>query len=67
SVDRVLEMRKLCEQKNGFLSILSAPIDIKQKVDVWGYSGNALELMRGIKKQFDSENILSPGRFVGGI
>ncbi|MEL6162380.1 MAG: FAD-linked oxidase C-terminal domain-containing protein, partial [Cyanobacteria bacterium J06628_3] len=35
--------------------------------DVWGYSGNALELMRGIKKQFDSENILSPGRFVGGI
>lgn len=67
SVDRVLEMRKLCEQKSGFLSILSAPIDIKQKVDVWGYSGNALELMRGIKKQFDSENILSPGRFVGGI
>ena len=67
SVDKVLEMRKLCEQKSGFLTILSAPIDIKQKVDVWGYTGNALELMRGIKKQFDSENILSPGRFVGGI
>ncbi|BAY83993.1 FAD linked oxidase-like protein [Calothrix parasitica NIES-267] len=67
SVDKVLEMRNLCEQKSGFLTILSAPIDIKQKVDVWGYSGNALELMRGIKKQFDSENILSPGRFVGGI
>ena len=67
SINRVLEMRKLCEQKSGFLTILSAPIDIKQKVDVWGYTGNALELMRGIKKQFDSENILSPGRFVGGI
>ncbi|MEM6398980.1 MAG: FAD-binding oxidoreductase [Cyanobacteria bacterium P01_D01_bin.116] len=67
SVDKVLEMRKLCEQKSGFLTILSAPIDIKQKVDIWGYSGNALGLMRGIKKQFDSDNTLSPGRFLGGI
>ena len=64
---RVLEMRNLCETNNGFLTILSAPIEVKQKIDVWGYSGNGLELMRGIKKQFDSENILSPGRFVGGI
>ncbi|MGB3759570.1 MAG: FAD-binding oxidoreductase, partial [Rivularia sp. (in: cyanobacteria)] len=64
---KVLEMRNLCELRSGFLSILSAPIEVKQKLDVWGYSGNGLELMRGIKKQFDSENILSPGRFVGGI
>ncbi|WP_414621996.1 FAD-binding oxidoreductase [Calothrix sp. CCY 0018] len=63
----VLEMRELCQQYSGFLTVLSAPIEVKQKIDVWGYSGNALELMRGIKKQFDSENILSPGRFVGGI
>lgn len=67
SEKRVLEMRELCELRSGFLSILSAPIEVKQKLDVWGYSGNGLELMRGIKKQFDSENILSPGRFVGGI
>ncbi|AFY54742.1 FAD/FMN-dependent dehydrogenase [Rivularia sp. PCC 7116] len=64
---RVLEMRKLCELHSGFLTILSAPIEVKQKLDVWGYSGNGLELMRAIKKQFDSENVLSPGRFVGGI
>ncbi|MGB6298176.1 MAG: FAD-binding oxidoreductase [Rivularia sp. (in: cyanobacteria)] len=64
---KVLEMRKLCEKNSGFLTVLSAPIEVKQKIDVWGYSGNGLELMRGIKKQFDSENILSPGRFVGGI
>lgn len=63
----VLEMRELCQQYSGFLTVLSAPIEVKRKIDVWGYSGNALELMRGIKKQFDSENILSPGRFVGGI
>ncbi|MGB3638082.1 MAG: FAD-binding oxidoreductase [Rivularia sp. (in: cyanobacteria)] len=64
---KVLKMRELCQQYSGFLTILSAPIEVKQKLDVWGYSGNGLELMRGIKKQFDSENILSPGRFVGGI
>lgn len=64
---KVLEMRKLCEQNSGFLTILSAPVEIKEKLDVWGYSGNGLELMRGIKKQFDAENILSPERFVGGI
>jgi len=26
-----------------------------------------LEVMRGIKTQFDPQNILSPGRFVGEI
>ncbi|MBV6627491.1 MAG: FAD-binding oxidoreductase [Rivularia sp. (in: Bacteria)] len=64
---KVLEMRKLCELHSGFLTILSAPIEVKQKLDVWGYSGNGLELMQEIKKQFDSKNILSPERFIGGI
>ncbi|MBD2608167.1 FAD-binding oxidoreductase [Scytonema hofmannii FACHB-248] len=63
----VLKMRSLCESNRGFLTILSAPIAVKQKVDVWGYSGNALQIMRGIKEQFDGKNILSPGRFVAGI
>lgn len=51
----------------GFLTILSAPKAVKEQIDVWGYTGNALPLMRRIKEQFDSKNILSPGRFVGGI
>jgi glycolate oxidase FAD binding subunit len=52
---------------SGFLTILSAPMAVKEQIDVWGYTGNALPLMRSIKEQFDSKNILSPGRFVGGI
>ncbi|MEH2406789.1 FAD-binding oxidoreductase [Nostoc sp.] len=51
----------------GFLTILEAPVAVKEQIDVWGYTGNALPLMRRIKEQFDSKNILSPGRFVGGI
>ncbi|MBW4479199.1 MAG: FAD-binding oxidoreductase [Tolypothrix brevis GSE-NOS-MK-07-07A] len=65
--NEVLKMRSLCESNRGFLTILSAPIAVKKKVDVWGYSGNALQIMRGIKEQFDGKNILSPGRFVAGI
>ncbi len=57
----------LCQQHHGFLSILSAPKSIKQQIEPWGYTGNALEMMRAIKQKFDPQNILSPGRFVGGI
>jgi glycolate oxidase FAD binding subunit len=63
----IMEMRQYCESKNGFLTILEAPATIKKQLDVWGYNGNALELMRQIKQQFDPKNLLSPNRFVGGI
>jgi len=63
----ILALRQLCESHSGFLTVLTAPVKLKESVDVWGYSGNALNLMRGIKKQFDGNNILSPSRFVGGI
>ncbi|MBW4562013.1 MAG: FAD-binding oxidoreductase [Mojavia pulchra JT2-VF2] len=67
SQNQVLKLRDICQRYSGFLSILAAPVTVKQKIDVWGYTGNALQLMRGIKAQFDDKNILSPGRFVGGI
>jgi glycolate oxidase FAD binding subunit len=64
---QVLRVRSHCQSHNGFLTVLQAPVPVKQQIDVWGYTGNALPLMRRIKEQFDSKNILSPGRFVGGI
>ncbi|MEH1824631.1 MAG: FAD-binding oxidoreductase [Nostoc sp.] len=74
SKNQVLKIRDACgglrlrtQASRGFLTILSAPIVVKEQIDVWGYTGNALPLMRRIKEQFDSKNILSPGRFVGGI
>jgi glycolate oxidase FAD binding subunit len=65
--DQILPLRNLCAANSGFLSILSAPVELKERFDVWGYNGNALAVMRGIKEQFDGNFILSPGRFVGGI
>ncbi|AFY31509.1 FAD-binding oxidoreductase [Calothrix sp. PCC 7507] len=67
SQNQVLHIRDLCQRNSGFLSILAAPVTVKQTVDVWGYTSNGLQVMRGIKEQFDGKNILSPGRFVGGI
>ncbi|MHC5829610.1 MAG: FAD-binding oxidoreductase, partial [Nostoc sp.] len=60
-------LRLRTQAHRGFLTILEAPMAVKEEIDVWGYTGNALPLMLAIKEQFDSKNILSPGRFVGGI
>lgn len=65
--NQVLKLRDLCQSNSGFLSVLSAPFEIKEKLDIWGYNGNGLDMMQRIKKQFDGNYILSPGRFVGGI
>lgn len=67
TVAKILEVRSLCQSNGGFLTILEAPIACKQQLDVWGYSGNSLELMQKIKHQFDPKNVLNPHRFVGGI
>ncbi|AFZ05247.1 FAD linked oxidase domain protein [Oscillatoria nigro-viridis PCC 7112] len=63
----LLQVRRGCEAKGGFLTVLAAPTDLKQQLDVWGYTGSAIDLMRRIKQQFDPENILSPHRFISGI
>lgn len=65
--NQVLKVRDRTQASSGFLTILEAPVAVKEQIDVWGYTGNGLPLMRRIKQQFDSKNILSPGRFVGGI
>jgi glycolate oxidase FAD binding subunit len=61
------QARAHLQERGGFLSILQAPLAVKQSMDPWGYGGNALNLMKTIKQQFDPQNQLSPGRFVGGI
>ncbi len=61
------EVRSHCQKNAGFLTILQAPKAVKQALDVWGYSGNALSVMSDIKEKFDPHRQLSPGRFVGGL
>jgi glycolate oxidase FAD binding subunit len=44
-----------------------APTELKRALNVWGAPRPDFELMRRVKKVFDPGNVLSPGRFAGGI
>jgi glycolate oxidase FAD binding subunit len=58
-------LRTLCQQHQGFMTLLAAPPTLKQALEVWGYQGNALPLMTHLKQQFDPCGILNPQQFVG--
>lgn len=65
--EAVLTLRAYLQQRGGFLSILAAPLPWKQHLDVWGYGGDAADVMHRVKTQFDPQSVLSPCRFVNGI
>ena len=67
SVSTLKSIRDYCEKNKGFLTLLSAPHAIKTEIEPWGYTGNALTIMKKIKEQFDPNNQFNPNRFVGGI
>ncbi len=46
---------------------LQLPAELRNRIDLWGCSSSALPLMREIKRRFDPERILNPGRFIGNI
>ncbi len=54
-------------QNGGNLVVESAPLSLKQKIDVWGEVRNDSRIMHRIKEEVDPKGILNPGRFVGGI
>jgi glycolate oxidase FAD binding subunit len=63
----VAKARERLAARNGSLVVVEAPPELKRAVDVWGPPGDAIDLMRRVKRQFDPERRMSPGRFVGGI
>jgi glycolate oxidase FAD binding subunit len=60
-------VRSHCEAHQGFFTLLQAPIPLKQGVEIWGYGGNALEVMQQLKANFDPWGGFSPGRYLGTI
>jgi glycolate oxidase FAD binding subunit len=59
-------LRGKFEQLGGSLVVAHRP-DAMPTLGAWGDAGDALELMRAVKKQFDPKSMLNSGRFVGGI
>lgn len=46
-------------------AIIAASDLLRGKLDVWGELPMAIEKMRRLKRQFDPQGILNPGRFIG--
>ncbi len=66
----VKEVFHICTlPENGAHAMLEwCPTEIKTSADVvWGPSRPDFELMRRVKHSFDPQNVLTPGRFAGGI
>jgi glycolate oxidase FAD binding subunit len=63
----IAALRNALNECGGTLTVLRCPPAIKQELDVWPDAGDALTLMRSVRRQFDPKGTLSPGRFVGGI
>ena len=48
----------------GSLVLLAAPSEVMTAVGAWGTSPGTIEVMRRLKRAFDPDGILNPGRFV---
>ena len=51
----------------GRLTVETAPVELKQSCNVWGPAGPGTRLMHNVKREFDPQSLLNPGRFVDGI
>ena len=60
-------LRERVNSSGGSVVVLCAPDPVRGEIDLWGPDRGTLPLMREIKKRFDPNRILNPGRFVGNI
>jgi glycolate oxidase FAD binding subunit len=63
--ERLPALRGEVEAASGSLMVLKQPS--ATKLDCWGKAPDSLPLMHEIKRRFDPQRILNPGRFLGGI
>lgn len=61
------KLRAQVRPAGGSVVVIQMPDALRGKIDVWDCRSDALAMMREIKRRFDRNRILSPGRFVGGI
>lgn len=67
SSDLTLKIRNFCNENKGFLTILEASQSIKEAIEPWGYTGNAIHVMKSLKQKFDPKNTFKPNYFVGNL
>jgi glycolate oxidase FAD binding subunit len=65
AAEHVPQLRRDLEAASGSLMVLKQPVGTS--LDCWGTLPDSLPLMREVKRRFDPEAILNPGRFLGKI
>jgi glycolate oxidase FAD binding subunit len=63
----LVRIRLWVQGQGGTLVIETAPLWVKNCMDVWGTAGKELLLMKRLKERFDPVHVINPGRFLGGI
>ncbi len=59
--------REAARLGGGGLLVEDAPLSVRRVHDVFGDPREELSIMRALKRRFDPEGVLNPGRFVGRI
>ncbi len=65
-MDAVAGLLAVVNEWNGNLVVERGPRLLKERMSVWGSAG-ADALTQRVKQTFDVNNVLNPGRFVGGL
>jgi glycolate oxidase FAD binding subunit len=65
AAEHVPQLRRDLEAASGSLMVLKQPVGTS--LDCWGTLPDSFTLMREVKRRFDPEAILNPGRFLGKI
>ena len=67
ALDLLNRLRESVGASGGSVVVLRAPNQLRGSIDGWGSDRGSVTLMREIKRRFDPNRILNPGRFVGNI
>jgi glycolate oxidase FAD binding subunit len=67
AISFIERLRGRVRDSGGSVVALQIPESLRGRLDVWGCDSSALPLMREVKRRFDPNRILNPGRFVGNI
>ena len=66
-MDIIAKVRKRVSRLGGTAVVQRCPSDVKAGLDVWGEDHPGIDVMRRMKRRYDPNGIMNPGRFVGRI
>ena len=65
--EAITQAARAAHDIGGTTVVEQAPVWMKDVVNVWGEPSPGLSIMRNLKRQYDPDRLLNPGRFAGGI